>query len=744
VLALLALAMPQGAASGAASSGWAVQSTPVPQTPNGQLSAVACSSSPACTAVGYFINAKGVQQTLAEFWNGSKWATQTTPNPSGATSSLLYGVSCGASTACTAVGEFATSPGLKPTTALVEVWNGTSWAIQATPGVPGAASSVLSGVSCTAAAACTAVGTYTTTASVQLALAERWDGTSWAVQSTPKPSGSVFNLLAGVSCVAATMCTAVGSYIETPSGATVTLAETWHGTNWTIQSTPNPSGATNSALSGVSCAVASACTATGNSETSSGQSLTLAERWSGTKWTIQTTPNPTSSRVSVLSSVSCATTTACTAVGTSLFSAVALVEHWDGTNWTIQTVPTPASSVFTEQGGVACTAVSACIAVGGFAATSSGFYAGSQATTAERWNGTTWKIQKTRNPTGAAPSSLEGVSCATASACIAVGSYSVTGTTDQLTLAEHWDGTHWTIQSTANPSGAAADAFAGVSCATAMVCDAVGSSDRGPLAEGWDGTNWTIQATPTPSGSTSSQLSGVSCTGAGACTAVGSYIGGTGATLTLAERWDGVSWTIQATPTPSGATSSQLSGVSCLAAGTCTAAGSYVDSSGVTMTLAESWNGISWAVQTTPNPPGASSSQLSGVFCSAAAACTAVGSDHNGSFLTLAERWDGTGWTIQSTPTPSFSGFGGDSCAGAAACDAVGSVFAEAWDGTTWATQPLAVPSGRNLSSLTGVACTTPTACTAAGSSNRFFQIGFAYSFGSQALVTLPLAENHP
>ena len=74
----------------------------------------------------------------------------------------------------------------------------------------------------------------------------------------------------------------------------------------------------------------------------------------------------------------------------------------------------------------------------------------------------------------------------------------------------------------------------------------------------------------------------------------------------------------------------------------------------------------------------------------------------------------------------------------------MGSVFAEAWDGTTWATQPLAVPSGRNLSSLTGVACTTPTACTAAGSSNRFFQIGFAYSFGSQALVTLPLAENHP
>jgi len=261
-------------------------------------------------------------------------------------------------------------------------------------------------------------------------------------------------------------------------------------------------------------------------------------------------------------------------------------------------------------------------------------------------------------------------------------------------------------------------------------------------AEQWNGTNWESQATPHPSGGTTSQFSGVSCTAATACTAVGTYTNGA-TQLTLAERWNGSSWAIQTTPNPSGATSSQLSGVSCTAATACTAVGTYTNNAAAQLTLAESWNGTSWAIQTTPNPSGATTIQLNGVSCSAATACTAVGSYLSSGFQTLAERWNGTGWTIQTTPTPSFSGFAADSCAAATACAAVGSVFAEGWDGTTWTTQTLATTSGGNLDSLSGVACTATTTCTAAGSFNRFFQIGFAYSFGSQALVSLPLAESH-
>src|SRR5215471_15134675 len=46
-----------------------------------------------------------------------------------------------------------------------------------------------------------------------------------------------------------------------------------------------------------------------------------------------------------------------------------------------------------------------------------------------------------------------------------------------------------------------------------------------------------------------------------------------------------------------------LQGVSCPAKGDCTAVGFYHKDQ-VGYTLAEHWNGTSWAIQPTPNPPG--------------------------------------------------------------------------------------------------------------------------------------------
>ena len=40
---------------------------------------------------------------------------------------------------------------------------------------------------------------------------------------------------------------------------------------------------------------------------------------------------------------------------------------------------------------------------------------------AERWNGTTWSVQQTATPTGAYVSTLAGVSCPTPHTCMAVG-----------------------------------------------------------------------------------------------------------------------------------------------------------------------------------------------------------------------------------------------------------------------------------------------------------------------------------
>jgi hypothetical protein len=78
----------------------------------------------------------------------------------------------------------------------------------------------------------------------------------------PPAAGSDGNNREEVSCTSATNWTAVG-YYYCASGSTVTLAEQWNGTTWTVEVTPSPAGADESPLNSVSCTAASTCTAVG-------------------------------------------------------------------------------------------------------------------------------------------------------------------------------------------------------------------------------------------------------------------------------------------------------------------------------------------------------------------------------------------------------------------------------------------------------------------------------------------------
>jgi hypothetical protein len=363
------------------------------------------------------------------------------------------------------------------------------------------------------------------------------------------------------------------SYIEWLNNAS-------SGTHWPIQAVPSPSGATNSSLASVSCTSATTCTAVGSYQTNSIFSATLAEAWNGASWTIQHTPNPPGGN-STLDSVSCSTN-ACTAVGYSATST--LSEGWNGTVWTIQHTATPAGSPrYSSLFGVSCTSASACTAVGDYANSS-----GLPLTLAERWNGTSWTIQHTPNPASSTDSALDGVSCTSASACTAVGDYT-NSSGHQFTLAERWNGASWTIQNTPSSSGVG---LYGISCTSPSACTAVGSSATGTLAAAWNGTVWTTQATPNPAGATDSSLDGVFCTSASACTATGQYRPSPQSWATLAETWNGTSWTIQNTPNPSGATYSFLNDVSCTSASTCTAVGDYSPNQGASFSpLAENESG---------------------------------------------------------------------------------------------------------------------------------------------------------
>ncbi len=62
------------------------------------------------------------------------------------------------------------------------------------------------------------------------ALAESWDGSTWTAQVTPDPANSGMTYLDSISCLAADACTAAG-YYEPLSGAApiLSLAETQDG-----------------------------------------------------------------------------------------------------------------------------------------------------------------------------------------------------------------------------------------------------------------------------------------------------------------------------------------------------------------------------------------------------------------------------------------------------------------------------------------------------------------------------------
>lgn len=348
------------------------------------------------------------------------------------------------------------------------------WSIQSIVPPPATTTDTsLSGVSCSAANACTAVGSYSTADDTKT-LIERWDGVGWTLQTTP--SAGRFSFLNAVSCPSATACIAVG-YVGTATGFQ-TSALGWTGTQWKIEPTPNPAGATFSQLTAVSCTSATACTAVGDYSTSTGAALTLAERWNGATWIIQDTPNP-STTSNALGGVSCTSSTVCFATGsheaytsTTSLGTVPLAERWNGSGWSIQSIPSPPGANTSGVGNVSCTSASACTAVGAYTNNAGG------ATLAEYWNGASWSIETTANPVPGAFASLSGVSCPSALACTAVGAYTL-GENTQVTLAERGSPTGSAILATPNPVGGAFDLLTAVSCTSQTACMAVGSYFNG-------------------------------------------------------------------------------------------------------------------------------------------------------------------------------------------------------------------------------------------------------------------------
>lgn len=343
-----------------------------------------------------------------------EWKVQPTPNGStvGAAVNELSAVSCSSQSRCTAVGSDSASLS-SPSFALAERWNGTRWRIQAAARPRGAERTAFSGVSCSSAVACTAVGYVADSKKGRAVnLAESWDGTSWRVETVPTPKISVGGKLTAVSCSEAGACTAVGFY-DKRGGRPFAFAVSWNGKTWSVDKVPN-SGKTE--LDAVSCSAAHACTAVGY-----GSDGPLAEAWNGTSWHVQSVPLPPSSSGGIFEAVSCTSRTDCRATGTSFGSSPTLVERWNGIRWRVQASPNPpgfgGSMEEVALNGISCSSATSCTATGAWAP------GGFPAYFLEAWNGESWRLVSAPVPTHFSAGALNAVACPDRT-CTAVGAWS--------------------------------------------------------------------------------------------------------------------------------------------------------------------------------------------------------------------------------------------------------------------------------------------------------------------------------
>src|SRR5215467_7088748 len=273
-------------------------------------------------------------------------------------------------------------------------------------------------------------------------------------------------------------------------------------------------------------------------------------------------------------------------------------------------------------------------------------------------------------------------------------------------------------------------------------------SAAGTAGPAWAGSTAPVTAlnpAPTAPNGDGVVLGSVSCPATGSCVAVGHYASQAPGTVPLAESLSGGTWTATAPPTaglnPPAGLGAALTKVSCPAAGSCVALGTYDIASVGMQTVIETLSGGSWTAATAPAPAPANTVDLQALSCPAVGSCAAAGyyldpsGREDGLVVTLA----GGAWSATAAPAgglnppPSANSVAivhldGVSCPAVGSCVAVGDYrdtsnnedwFAETLSGGAWspATIPMTglVPTGLSVDSFTGISCPAAGSCAATG-----------------------------
>jgi len=274
-----------------------------------------------------------------------------------------------------------------------------------------------------------------------------------------------------------------------------------------------------------------------------------------------------------------------------------------------------------------------------------------------------WQIVASPNP-GNVADGLSGVFALASDNIWVTGSVASTSTsTDNRTLVEHWNGKTWSVVPSPNPSsegeGNYPDTLGKIAGSSANDIWAVGDG-LGGFLEHWDGSAWRAVDTPaSPRSIYSYSFSSISVLSPTDAWVVGSTSSIKQGQLSLIEHWNGKAWSIVPSPNlHADVNGTELADVVALAPDNVWAVGSTSSIKQGQLALIEHWNGKAWSVVSNPQPQGTNIESSAALWSLAPLSPGDIWASGfyelpgDVSLRYLVEHWDGRSWSIVPTPTP--------------------------------------------------------------------------------------------